>query len=250
MTLSQDRLETKLAGRAVRFFPQIGSTNDFARRWLSDGAASGALVVTDEQVTGRGRLGRQWLTPPGTAIAASLILRPQRDAFPQMTMLGALAVAEMLDGLGLSGVSIKWPNDVRIEGRKVCGVLVEATWQGDQLLGVVLGMGINVRVDFSDTPLADTAASIEPALGQRVDRADILAALLARIDHWLPQLGTEALFIAWKSRLDSLGQTITIKRPHGDLSGVAEAVEADGTLCLRAADGVLHRVVAGDITPG
>ncbi|MCB9456809.1 MAG: biotin--[acetyl-CoA-carboxylase] ligase [Anaerolineaceae bacterium] len=243
MTLSEDRLRERLAPRAVRFYPQVESTNDLAMEWLQQGAVSGAVVVADEQSKGRGRLGRTWHTPPGVSLAVSMILRPRPEHLPQVTMLGALAIHDMLVGLGLAKTGIKWPNDVHINRRKVSGVLAEAAWTGDKLAGVVLGMGINVRADFSGSNLAQQAISIEPALGRAVDRVDLLVDLLARADVWAEQLGTKTLFTAWQSRLVTLGQTVT----YGGLTGTAELVTPDGALSIRTGDGQLYRVFAGDV---
>ncbi|MCB9453782.1 MAG: biotin--[acetyl-CoA-carboxylase] ligase [Anaerolineaceae bacterium] len=243
MTLREDELQARLAPHPVRFYPQVDSSNDLALAWLYEGAAAGSVVIADEQHKGRGRLGRVWRTPPGVALAVSLILRPRPEDLPQITMLGALAIYDMLVGLGLADCGIKWPNDVQINRRKVSGILSEAAWAGDKLAGVVLGMGINVRVDFSAGELAARAISIEPALSRPVDRTDLLVALLARVDFWERRLGTGELFQTWKRRLVTLGQPITA----GGLIGTAEDVTPDGALVIRTADDQLHRVIAGDV---
>lgn len=243
MTLTQDRLIARLPHRPLRFYPQVESTNDLARNWLHEGASAGSVVIADEQLSGRGRLGRKWHTPPGVGLAVSVILRPKPANLPQITMLGALAIYDMLVNLGLPQVTIKWPNDVQVNGRKVSGVLAEAVWTGDQLAGVVLGMGINVRVDFTGTELADKAISIEPALGRPVDRADLAADLLAQVDKWQAGLGTVLLFETWKSRLATLGQPVS----YAGFSGVAENVSPDGALMIRLADGRVQPVLAGDV---
>ena len=246
MNLRQDKLQAQLKDRSFRFYPSVDSTQDIALGWLHEGAEAGSVVIADEQRQGRGRKGRIWYTPPGVAIALSVILRPLPKALPQVTMLGALAIADMLRELGADDVTIKWPNDVRLNGRKVSGVLPEAAWDGAKLRGVALGMGINVRADFTDTELAETAISIEPALGHPVDRAEICAILLRRVDFWSMRLGTPEVFDNWKVRLDTLGQQVTI----GDVSGVAASVDREGALLVRQADGEQVRVLAGDVALG
>lgn len=248
MKLSLEILSQHLNGRPYLYFDTIGSTNSAARDWLAQDAPVGACVIADEQTSGRGRKGRVWQTPPGTALAVSVILRPSPAALHQVVMLGALAVAETIDGLdSWHKVTVKWPNDVLLDGKKVSGILAEAVWNGAQLQGVVLGIGINVRVDFTGSALESTAISIESVLDRRVDRAILLAVLLRRIDHWTRHLGTETLFLAWKARLGTLGSTVTVNTADGDLTGLAETVEADGALRVRTPDDTLHRVVAGDI---
>lgn len=244
---NEENLMRRLYPRPVNYFSSVESTQDIAFAWLRDGAPHGAVVIADEQTAGRGRRGRGWVTPPGKAIAMSVILRPTVDVLPQITMLGALSAAEMLDGLGVDGVRLKWPNDVQIAGRKVCGVLPEAVWEGETLRGVALGMGINVRVDFSDSPLAATATSIETALGRPVDRVEVAALLLDRLDMWAAQLGSGSLFTAWRSRLATIGQRVTVTRQDETLHGVAEGITPDGALLLRTDDGQVRTVFAGDV---
>ncbi len=246
MSFDAEHLQVRLSPRPVRYYPQADSTNDIALAWLGEGAEAGAVVVTNEQVKGRGRKGRTWHTPAGTALTFSVVLRPPAAHLHRVTMLGAVAICELLDHLGAADVSIKWPNDVHLNGRKVSGVLPEAVWNGGRLSGVVLGIGINVSIDFAGTDLADTAISITPALGRSVDRLAALAVVLARIDAWSAALGSAALFDAWKGRLNTLGRQVTI----GDVQGRAEAVDDDGTLLVRDAAGELHRVLAGDIALG
>jgi BirA family biotin operon repressor/biotin-[acetyl-CoA-carboxylase] ligase len=158
-------------------------------------------------------------------------------------MLGALAVVDLVRESGIDAVGIKWPNDVLVQGRKVSGVLAEAEWDEDRLLGAVLGIGINVRVDFQATPLAASAISLEDAAGRSLDRVDLLKLLLDRVSYWYEQLESAAFFEAWRNVLVTLGQPVRI----GDLEGVAESVDASGALWLRLADSQVRRVVAGDV---
>lgn len=250
MELSQQRLDVALQSRAVRFYPQADSTNDLALAWLRDGAASGSVVIADEQLRGRGRKGRTWHTPPGVALAVSVILHPPVTALHQVSMLGALVICELAESLNVPDVAIKWPNDVQINGRKVSGVLPEIAWDGERLLGVVLGMGVNVRVDFSGTEVAQTAVSLETALGQPLDRAQLLAFILRRVDVWSARWGSVALLDAWKSRLNTVGQVVTVMGEAGNIHGTAQAVDASGALLVRDDHGAIQRVMAGDIALG
>jgi BirA family transcriptional regulator, biotin operon repressor / biotin---[acetyl-CoA-carboxylase] ligase len=250
MPLSESAVSAALAPRPLRFYPQIGSTNDAAMEWLSQGAKHGSVVIADEQVKGRGRLGRSWHTPPGTALIVSVILLPNTAHLPQLTMLGALAICDMLDHLGVPWVSIKWPNDVQVNGKKVSGVLPEVHWEGTRLAGVVLGIGINVRTDFSTTDLAHSAISIEPVLGRPVQRLDLLKDLLARIDYWFARLGTDALFENWQCRLITLGQSVQAESQGHLVTGVAQSVDSSGALMVTDGEGRLHRILAGDVGLG
>jgi BirA family biotin operon repressor/biotin-[acetyl-CoA-carboxylase] ligase len=277
MELTAENVKAKLAPRwnAV-FFEQVDSTNDIAmehlRRTCSflQAQAAGDVIVADEQIKGKGRLDRTWYTPPGTALIVSVILPiTEREYLPRVTMLGALAIAEMLgqiphplapspfDGEGEQEndwkIGIKWPNDVQVNGKKVCGVLSEAHWifnsrDASKLWGVVLGMGVNVRIDFRGTELEHTAISIEPALGKTVNRLDLLGDLMGRIDYWYARIGSDELFDAWKSRLNMMGKMVTVQQ--GTIHGLAESVDASGTLLIRDGQGELHRIIAGDIALG
>ncbi len=245
MDLTPERLRAVLGEREFRFVAVCASTQDIAREWLPD-APPGAVVIADQQTAGRGRSARTWYTPPGAALALSVILRPAVAALGQVTMLGGLAVAEALAEVGALDAGIKWPNDVLIGGRKACGVLPEAVWEGNRLQGVVLGMGVNVRVDFAGTELESTAISIEPATGRALDRAVLVRQIMDRVDFWTAWLGTPVLLRAWQSRLDTLGREVTIN----GITGHAEAVDANGALLVRDGAGTLHRMVAGDVEPG
>ena len=244
MVLSIERLHQRLAPRPFRYFDQLESTQDEALSWLQAGAASGSVVVADEQLAGRGRSDHTWYTPPGVAVATSVILKPDESVLPKITMLSCVAIAEVLEALDVANLVIKWPNDVLVDGKKVSGILPETHWDGEKLHGVVLGMGINVRVNFSDTELVDHAVSIETVLKRPVDRTELIGSLLERIDYWLDH--TDSLFDAWQSRLVTIGQTISIN----GIDGVAEAVDASGALLVRDAADVLHRIYAGDVYLG
>jgi BirA family biotin operon repressor/biotin-[acetyl-CoA-carboxylase] ligase len=250
MLLTEKALVERLYPRPVRFYPQIGSTNTVALEWMARGAIDGAIVVADEQIQGKGRLGRAWHTPAGTALIVSVILHPQVDQLSQITMLGALAIYDMVKRLGIESVGIKWPNDILLNERKMSGILPEAVWGNSQLVGVVLGMGINVRIDFSKTELADTAISIEPVAGRRVERLDLLVDLLAQVDYWSKRLGSDELFETWKNRLVTLGQNVHIKTANKEIIGWAEDVDRDGGLLVRHENSQIERVIAGDIALG
>lgn len=244
--LTDDHLSAMLGSRSFRFYPQVDSTNDLAQQWLIEGAPAGAVVIADEQLAGRGRKGRLWHTPPGVAIAMSVILYPDPTAIGQVTMIGAVAIAEALEALGAANVGIKWANDVLLDGKKVSGVLSEAVWHGDQLRGVILGMGINVRVDFAGTDLAASAISVETALNRAIDRADLVRRVLGRVDHWTHE---ERVFDTWRNRLITIGQSVRVIQDHQMIEGIARGVDASGALLIEAG-GIMHRVIAGDLHIG
>jgi BirA family biotin operon repressor/biotin-[acetyl-CoA-carboxylase] ligase len=241
MTLSQEKIAQHIK-TPFRFYPSVDSTNDIARDWLLQGAEHGSVVIADEQKRGRGRLGRTWYTPPHVALAMSVILKPSPESLTRMALVGALAIAELCESVGAQEVGIKWPNDVQIAGRKVSGVLPEAVWQGDRLAGVVLGMGVNVNLDFDDT-LHDIAINLSDAVAELPERTMLLAILLQRVHYWSLHVQSSDFLYAWQDRLTTLGRRVAID----DVHGIAKAVEPDGALLVQADDGTMHRIIAGEV---
>jgi BirA family transcriptional regulator, biotin operon repressor / biotin---[acetyl-CoA-carboxylase] ligase len=250
MHLSEEILLRRLHPRPLRYFEQVGSTNDEALKWMSEGAATGSVVVAGEQVKGKGRLGRTWHTPPASSLIVSVILHPPVASLSQVTMIGALAIYDMVKQLGLEQVGIKWPNDVMLNGLKLSGILPEAVWDAGNLVGVVLGMGINVRIDFANSELEHKAISIETILGRRIERLDLIQQLLANVDYWTASLGREEVFNTWRDRLMTLGQPVRVQIAEQEIAGMAQSVDSDGALLIQKADGQIERVIAGDIALG
>jgi BirA family transcriptional regulator, biotin operon repressor / biotin---[acetyl-CoA-carboxylase] ligase len=222
----------------LRFFESIGSTNDEALAWASQEAADLSIVIADEQTCGRGRLGRKWFTPPQTALAFSLILRPTADEikYPaRVTGLGALALTDAIASLGLHA-QIKWPNDVLLNGKKVAGILVETVWIGDALDTFVLGMGINVLAPSA--PPADQvlfpATSIETESGQVMNRVKLLHNVLSSLIIWRPKIGTNEFIKTWEASLAFRGEEIQLmKEKELPVSGKLIGLEPDGSLRLK-----------------
>jgi BirA family transcriptional regulator, biotin operon repressor / biotin---[acetyl-CoA-carboxylase] ligase len=246
--LSEARLRDILGARRFQFKMQMTSTNDVARNWALQNAPHGSVVIAEEQTAGRGRMGRSWSAPSGTGLLFSTVLRPRISNPQKVTMVGAVAVAEVVAEIVPDMVSLKWPNDVLLDGRKVAGILPEAIWQGDTLAAVILGIGVNVRVDFKNTPLMDRATSIESVTDTAINRLPLLVDLLNHIDYWAMRIDDPALFEAWRDKLSTLGERVTATGEGQQIVGIAEDVDEDGTLLLRDDNGTLHRIVAGEVT--
>jgi BirA family transcriptional regulator, biotin operon repressor / biotin---[acetyl-CoA-carboxylase] ligase len=245
MVLSYESLQSFLAPRPFQYHESVDSTNDLASEWLKSGAPHGVVVIANEQLKGRGRLGRVWHTPPDVAVAMSVILKPNKNVVGRVSLLGALSISDVCERYGLDDVSIKWPNDVQIEGRKVCGILPEAVWQQDQLLGVVLGMGVNVRVQF-DEELAPLATNLESRLGFTINRAELIMNILKQLDFWFPKLESAEFLQAWKLKLNTLNRQVSV----GEITGIATDVDNEGALLVQTATQGIQRVIAGDILLG
>jgi BirA family biotin operon repressor/biotin-[acetyl-CoA-carboxylase] ligase len=239
-----------LGGR--RYFETVGSTNDEALAWATEGAEDLSLVLADEQTAGRGRMGRKWHTPAGTALAFSLILRPSGDEQKNPARTTALGALALVDALRLRGLAarIKWPNDVLVDGRKVAGILVESVWTGESLDAAVLGMGVNVLKGSvpPESALYFPATSLEEASGKPIDRVDLLHDILVALLIWRPRLGTDSFIASWEEKLAFRGETIQVSKPdQAPLKGRLVGLDLDGGLRLKGRDGVLHTVQFGEI---
>jgi BirA family biotin operon repressor/biotin-[acetyl-CoA-carboxylase] ligase len=254
--LNAERLRIALGERTFQFLETTSSTNDVAQRWAADGAPHGAVVVAEFQTEGRGRFGRRWQAPSGTALLFSVVLRPaQLNILPvRYGMAAAVSVRSALielPALDSSVVKLKWPNDVQLHGRKVCGILLEPLWRGASLEAIIVGVGINVRVPFDEPELSATATNLEAHCQASIDRALLLADILKRLTFWSAHAEGLALFQAWRAALNMLGkrvQAADATTGRQIVAGQALDVDEDGALLVRADDGKIHRVFAGEVT--
>lgn len=248
--LTPERLRATLPvnglGEPLYFFSTIGSTNDYARELADQGAPQGTLVVTDEQTAGRGRGANRWETPASSALAFSVILRPKRlmpERASSMTALGALGVAEAIEGLG-SRAEIKWPNDVLMSGKKVAGVLAEIAWEGNQPAYVVIGVGVNVRP--KSVPMREEisfpATCIELRLGRVIDRHRLLIDILLKLADWYHNMESSTFMDTWEAHLAYRGHMVAVEDPSGDIRGRLKGLSSNGRLCLEGDDKVMFEV--------
>ncbi len=244
---NQETLSMALYPRIVRYADEMDSTNIQATQWLLEGAPNRATVIAESQTSGKGRLGRQWITPHGQ-IAVSTIVQGEAEMSSRLPLLVSLAVYDLLAQLGIQGVGVKWPNDVLVDGKKISGILCEAVWSGDQFLGTVIGIGINVKAEFEGTPLADTAVALSSLVNHPIDRVACLAVLLYRLDEWLEKIHTDEWLATYRARLMLLNRPITLKQQNGFLHGIALDVAQDGALLVQDEGGQLHTCYAGDVT--
>ncbi len=242
MSLSSESLKRALR-HPFQYYDRVESSSDIAKTWLLQGAPELACVIADEQLRGRGRGSKKWHNPPQSALALSVLLRPPPEYASRITLLGAVSVYDLAAQIGCPSLGIKWPNDVQAHGKKLSGVLTESIWQGDRLVGLVLGIGVNVRVDFRGSPLQGLAISLEDAVGRRLDRTELLRLLLEHIERWYRQIGSAHLHSYWRARLNMLNKRVST----AELAGIAVDVSADGALLLRDDAGRMHEVQAPDI---
>jgi BirA family biotin operon repressor/biotin-[acetyl-CoA-carboxylase] ligase len=247
-------LNTTIIGHRIISYSSVRSTNDIARRRAKSGAREGTVVLADEQTSGRGRRGRSWIAPAGTSLLFSIILRPTTTPkhCQRLTMACSLALADSIeDRLGLK-TGLKWPNDVLIQGRKVAGILTELDLQSDGLAHAVVGVGLNVNVDFSEPQvsfLEGKATSLARECGSTVSREEVLACVLNHMEaRYLALCQGWSPYEEWSSRLVDLGERVVVTGEHGVQEGCAEGIDEDGALLLRLADGQLVRILAGDVS--
>jgi len=236
----------------VYYLDTVGSTNDYARQLAESGAADGTLVVADEQTRGRGRLDRRWLTPAGSALAFSLVLRPSPAEIERVGLFAPLCGVAVCAALRLEfglAAEVKWPNDVLLERRKTCGVLVEAHWLGATLQSVIAGIGVNVARASVPPPgaLLFPATCVEEQVGRPVARESLLAAVLAAFGSWRSRLGSPAFLETWESWLAFKGEMVNVESAAGILSGRVLGVTPDGSLRLQTAFGSEQAVSVGDV---
>jgi BirA family biotin operon repressor/biotin-[acetyl-CoA-carboxylase] ligase len=244
--------------KEVRFYESVGSTNDVALKWADEGGAEDAsLVVANAQTAGRGRFKRTWVTRPGAALAFSLILRPadNEDEGKSLALyapLGALAVCIALERQGLTA-QIKWPNDVLLDGKKVAGILSEASWRGGQAQYAVVGIGVNVAPGSVPPPeeLQFPAISVEQALGRGVEGEALLAVVLDAFFEWREGLYSESFIQAWEKRLAFRGERVMVSNAEsgvGEVSGVLLGISREGAARIKMDEGRVEEVLAGDVS--
>ncbi|UCD87574.1 MAG: biotin--[acetyl-CoA-carboxylase] ligase [Desulfobacterales bacterium] len=256
--LSEDIIKKSLTTRwlgqhVIQYFDVVASTNTEARRLAREGAPEGTLIVADAQTKGRGRLGRSWVSPPGTGLYLSIILRPDcpADWLPKLTLTAGVAVASTIRQTGLTP-QLKWPNDILIADRKVGGILTEAVFDRRRIDFAILGIGVNVNMERNELPISirNLAGSLRLGLGEPLSRIHLIQTLLQQIEQWYESFQTglfATILETWCEFDTTLGREVEVFLPEKRLVGVAEALGSDGTLLVRDRTDCLHSVVAGDV---
>ncbi len=241
-----------LIPRILRF-DSVDSTNSQAERLALEGAEEGLCIVADEQTAGRGRLRREWSSPKGAGLYFTMLLRPRipQASWPLITLLASIAVTDVLREQCRLESDIKWPNDVLVTGRKICGILAETS---DTPTGraIALGIGINLTAEAFPPTLLKTAISLEEATGQPVKRDTILSPLVPALIRYYQLLndGQDGQIIAeWCKRSSYANDKfVQIVTSDETIRGVTHGLERNGALRLRTADGKIKIVYAGDVT--
>jgi BirA family biotin operon repressor/biotin-[acetyl-CoA-carboxylase] ligase len=239
-------LSTRSFGRVLRTLKTVDSTQKVAHQWAREGAPEGAAVIAEEQTAGRGRLGRSWHSPPGSGIWMSLILRPPIPIAraPQLTLMASVGIARALIDMTHLPVRIKWPNDLLIRDKKVCGILTELRGEQDRVHYAVLGAGINVNIDGEAWPpdLKGKVTSLSAEAGRAFRRSPLIAAMLKELEaiyeKYLEQ-GFSAVHKEWERLSGILGRPVKVRNASGEVSGIARGLNGDGALLLDTEEGLI-----------
>ncbi|MBU9714622.1 biotin--[acetyl-CoA-carboxylase] ligase [Evansella tamaricis] len=254
--LSEHEIKSRLMEdslfKHVHFKDNVDSTQIVAQRLVNEGAHTGTIVIANEQTLGRGRLGREWFSPPDTGIWMSIIVRPEielREA-PQLTLVTAVAVARAISNVTDLEVGIKWPNDILINGKKVVGILTEMQADPDRVNSVIIGIGINTNQEKFPNELKKIATSLSMEKGKKINRAELIIQILKEFE-WLYDayltMGFQFIKPLWEARAVSIGKRVKAVTTKEVFYGMAIGIDDQGVLLLEDDDGKIHPVYSADI---
>jgi BirA family transcriptional regulator, biotin operon repressor / biotin---[acetyl-CoA-carboxylase] ligase len=252
-------LRTETFGKVIHYYDETGSTNSVLSRLAENGASEGTTVIADKQTSGRGRLGRKWISPPGMNLYMSILFRPSIASWesPLLTFIASIALAETIKKTGIPKTEIKWPNDVQINGRKVAGVLTELSVKWDRVGFVVVGIGVNINMsreqmkrEMGET--AKSATSIKENSGEDVDRAKFTVDLLLEIESWYESFkrrGKPHIIREWMERWGGRNRRVRVATEKGEVTeGIATGIDGEGHLLVKKDDESTVEIVTGDVT--
>ncbi|MCM1143251.1 MAG: biotin--[acetyl-CoA-carboxylase] ligase [Blautia sp.] len=251
------RLETVWAGQEVYYLEKTGSTNIDAKRYAEEGAPHGTTIVADMQTAGRGRRGRSWQSPAGSAIYMSILLKPDfpPDKASMLTLIMALSVADAVAEVTGLEAGIKWPNDVVVNQKKICGILTELTVESDYIQSVVIGVGINVNNNSPEEfpeEIRRTATSLKIESGVQISRAALIGSVLSHFeknyDTFVIKLDLSDLLDAYHRRLLNRNAQVNVLDPKGNYTGIARGINAAGELLVERENGDIIAVYAGEVS--
>ena len=251
-TTIADQIHTKWAGKTVHFAREIDSTNLWIKRLAKEGAPEGTLALAEFQSAGRGRLGRSWEVPEGTSVMMSILLRPKFEPqyAPTLTLVMGTAVAKAVKSLGFD-VSIKWPNDVVVSHKKICGILTEMGVRDGKIDYAVIGVGINVNIKEFPEEMADKATSLYMESGKEFDRSQIPGLVMEAFEEYYEKFAATCDLSGLKEEYESIlanyNQPVRVlaKEPY---EGVARGITDGGELLVEKTDGTIVAVSAGEVS--
>ena len=251
-TTIADQIHTKWAGKTVHFAREIDSTNLWIKRLAKEGAPEGTLALAEFQSAGRGRLSRSWEVPEGTSVMMSILLRPKFEPqyAPTLTLVMGMAVAKAVKSLGFD-VSIKWPNDVVVSHKKICGILTEMGVRDGKIDYAVIGVGINVNIKEFPEEMVDKATSLYLESGKEFDRSQIPGLVMEAFEKYYEKFAATCDLSGLKEEYESIlanyNQPVRVlaKEPY---EGVARGITDGGELLVEKTDGTIVAVSAGEVS--
>jgi BirA family biotin operon repressor/biotin-[acetyl-CoA-carboxylase] ligase len=250
-----DGIKSNFVGRQVYYYDVIETSNDTAKELAGEKAPNGAVVIAEEQGGGKGRLGRSWYSPKYTGIYFSIILHPtvSPSEASQLTMVAAVAYAQAVRRVTGVQAGIKWPNDLLVNGRKICGILTEMSADMDQIEYLVVGAGLNVNHTKEDFPpdLQETATSLHIETGQTYSRKDLMQAMLEDLEEWYTvwlEQGFPAVLGKWRELSVSINCPVRVLTLKDTWDGWSKDVDESGALLVEKADGTVHRLISGEVS--
>lgn len=246
-------LKTAWAGETCLCFPILDSTNEYGKELAKKQPVHGTLVVADTQSAGKGRRGRVWQSPAGSTISMSLCLEPmfRAENAAGLTLVMALAVTEAIREVTGANAQIKWPNDIVLNGKKICGILTELIFR-DHIYAVIIGVGINVNTEHFPEEIKEIAGSLKAELGKEVSREALIAAILKYFESYYEQYAkTEDLSLLkkhYESALANLDREVYVLDPKQPYTGIAKGITTTGNLIVVCEEGTEHYVDSGEVS--
>lgn len=250
----ESRMETERIGRKVLYFNELDSTNTYAKKAAEEPDSDGTLIVADTQNAGKGRRGKTWVSFKETGIWMTIILKPKiaPKSASMLTLVAGMAVCTGISKVLQLETRIKWPNDVIINGRKICGILTEMSTEIDYINHVVVGIGVNANMEEFPEEIKQTATSLALEQGHKIMRAELIAGIMKEFEQFyhifLETENLENLQEEYNSRLVNRGKEVVILTGDSKLEAIACGIDKDGELLVKTKDGSLQAIVAGEVS--
>ena len=252
--ISKD-MNTKFVGRNLYVYPEVGSTNAVAKFLSENGIENGSVVIAEKQTAGRGRTGKSWESPLG-GVWLSIILAPDVDdsKIPLITLATGVAVAKTLEKIGIDNPEIKWPNDLMLNDKKVCGILTEAVTNFNKIRNVIVGVGIDANFSTDELPeeLKGITTTLKEELGKEVDKNLLIKIFLEEFEEICELFNHdchETILTEWRKRSYTIGKTVEVKKPSNKTyDAYAIGISKEGSLVVEKSDGSLEKVISGECT--
>jgi len=250
----KSRLCTKWAGHEVHCYEKIDSTNNAAKNAAEQGSVHGALFIAEQQSAGKGRRGRSWVSPTGTGIWMTILLKPELEPSyaSMLTLVAALSISEAIEEATGLVAKIKWPNDIVVNGKKVCGILTEMNAEIECIHYVVIGLGTNVNIEEFPKEIQETATSLMIEAGKHIDRVPVICAFLScfetNYETFIKQKNLSDLLENYNKRLVNCGREVRILDSNGGYIGIARGIDKNGGLIVEKEKGETVTITSGEVS--